>query len=183
MNISHHRTTFKLLIDFKPVLKRFAILYLIGNFIKFLLDCIYNIVQGNVSLANSVLKENKLQKFKNLLTVLCNKKVKLKQKRNFLATNQGLLLVKLIYEPFQSHFEMNNCNKSIAQKFILISQQTYNELLNANNTIKQGSPSVEEVLLLDSRANESDIAAQLSVAATLNRKNLEQNQIRNLVKW
>ena len=69
---------------------------------------------------------------------------------------------------------MNNCNKSIAQKFILISQQTYNELLNANNTIKQESPSVKEVLLSDSRANESDIAAQLSVAATLNKKNLKQ---------
>ena len=72
---------------------------------NFLLDCIFNIVQGNVSLANSVLKENKLQKFKNLLTVLCSKKVKLKQKRKRLATNQGLLLVKLIYEPIQSHFE------------------------------------------------------------------------------
>ena len=69
---------------------------------------------------------------------------------------------------------MNNCNKSIAQKFILISQQTYNELLNANNTIKQESPSDKEVLLSNSRANESDIAAQLSVAATLNRKNLKQ---------
>ena len=69
---------------------------------------------------------------------------------------------------------MNNCKKSIAEKFILISQQTYNELLNANNTIKQESPSVKEVLLSDSRANESDIAAQLSVAATLNKKNLKQ---------
>ena len=105
MNISHDRTIFKLLIDFKPVLKRFAILHLNDNFIKFLLDCIYNIVQGNVSLANSVLKENKLQKFKNLLTVLCNKKVKIKQKRKLLASNQGLQLVKLIYEPIQSHFE------------------------------------------------------------------------------
>ena len=68
---------------------------------------------------------------------------------------------------------MNNCNKSIAQKFILISQQTYIELLNANK-IKQESPSVKEVLLSDSRANESDIAAQLSVAATLIKKNLKQ---------
>ena len=72
MNISHHRTTFKLFMDFKPVLKRFAILHLSDNFINFLLDGVYNIVQGNVSLGNNVLKENKLQKFKNLSFVQQN---------------------------------------------------------------------------------------------------------------
>ena len=86
-------------------------------------------------------------------------KVKLNQKRKFLAINQGLLLIKLIYEPIQRLFEMNHRNKSIAQKFILISQQTYDELLNANNTMRQEFTSVKEVLLSDSRANESDIAA------------------------
>ena len=64
---------------------------------------------------------------------------------------------------------MNICSKSAAQKFDLISQQTYNELLNANNKIKQDFPSVKEVFLSDSRVNEHYTAAQLCVAAKLNK--------------
>ena len=91
--------------SFKPVLKRFAILHLHNEFIKFLLDCIYNVVQGNVSLAQTSLTESKLKKFKTVLTFLCNKKVKFSQKQKLLATNQGLKLIRLIYEPVQNHFK------------------------------------------------------------------------------
>ena len=95
---------------FKPVLKRFAILHLHNEFIKFLLDCIYNIVHGNVSLAQTTLNESKLKKFKNILTFVCNKKVKFSQKQKLLATNQGLQLIKIIYEPVQNHFKDEQAN-------------------------------------------------------------------------
>ena len=102
---------------FKPVLKRFAILRLHNEFIKFLLDCIYNFVHGNVSfvhgnvsLAQNTFNESKFKKFKIILTFVCNKKVKFSQKQNFLATNQGLQLIKIIYEPVQNHFKDEQAN-------------------------------------------------------------------------
>ena len=105
MNHSHSLTTSKLLTSFKLVSKRFAILHLRDEFIKFLLDCNYNVVKGTVSLAQTSLTESKLKKFKTVLTFLCNKKVKFSQKQKLTATNQGLKVIRRIYEPVQNHFK------------------------------------------------------------------------------
>ena len=105
MNSSQHLTTFKLLINLKPVLKRFALIHLDDDFIKFLVDCLYNIVQGNVSLASTYVTKQQFKKFKTILSLICDKKVKLPPKRKLLATHQGLQLIKLIHNPIQNHFK------------------------------------------------------------------------------
>ena len=80
----------KLLINFKPVPKRFALIHLDDSFIRILVECLYNIAQGNVSSTKTSVTKQQFKKFKNILFLLCDKKAKLPQKRKLLASNQGL---------------------------------------------------------------------------------------------
>ena len=59
-------------------------------------------------------------------------------------------------------------NNTEAHKFILIQLQTYNKLLEAANESNQKPQTAKEILLTKRNSNESDVAAQLSVAATFN---------------
>ena len=59
-------------------------------------------------------------------------------------------------------------NNTEAQKFILIQLQTFNKLLEADNESNQKPQTAEEILLTNRNSNESDVTAQLSVAATFN---------------
>ena len=67
---------------------------------------------------------------------------------------------------------MSKQTKVEAKKFLLISLQTYNELLNGNKTVQDSQTSTsttkEYLLSHSNKNNETDVAAQLSVAATLN---------------
>ena len=67
---------------------------------------------------------------------------------------------------------MSEQTKVEAKKFLLISLQTYNELLNGNKTVQDSqistSTTKEYLLSHSNKNNETDVAAQLSVAATLN---------------
>ena len=74
--------------------------------------------------------------------------------------------------PFKIILKISKQTKVEAKKFLLISLQTYNELLNGNKTVqdsKTSTSTTKEYLLSHSnKNNETDVAAQLSVAATLN---------------
>ena len=74
--------------------------------------------------------------------------------------------------PFKIILKMSKQTKVEAKKFLLISLQTYNELLNGNKTVQDSQTSTsttkEYLLSHSNKNNETDVAAQLSVAATLN---------------
>ena len=59
-------------------------------------------------------------------------------------------------------------NNTEAQKFILVLLQTYNKFLEAANDSNQKPQTAKEILQTKKNSNESDVAAKLSVAATIN---------------
>ena len=104
-NLSRNLNILNLLMEFKPILHRLIILHIDANFIKFTIDCIHNVIVGNVGLRS--LTETKLKRFQSLISLLSSKKVHLNRKRNILATNQGVRLIKIIGHAVKEHFSQN----------------------------------------------------------------------------
>ena len=104
MSHSRHLNTLSLFITFKPLQRKFFVLHCPDSFVKFILDCVYNIVKGTVILDPAILSAQKIKKFEKLISSICDRRVKVNTKRKLLATNQGINLIVLITAPIQNHF-------------------------------------------------------------------------------
>ena len=91
--------------EFKPILHRLVILHIDNDFTKFLVDCVLNVVVGNVLVSSNPVLKFKLKRNQNLITLLCSRKVSLSRKRKLLAANQGVDLVKSLEKAIKQHFE------------------------------------------------------------------------------
>ena len=60
---------------------------------KFLIDYVFNVAKGNVCVSN---KNVTSKHFRQIIETICQKKVKVSEKRSLLATNQGIALAKII---------------------------------------------------------------------------------------
>ena len=87
--------------DMKPIVKRLYILHCSVDKIKFFSDCIFNIVRGHIQMTVSASRK-KLEKHKQMIETLCNKKVAIVRKRQTLSSKQGLKLLGLITINFHS---------------------------------------------------------------------------------
>ena len=106
---SQNLNILNVLIDFKPILHRLVILHCDSTFIKFLVDCVYNVVIGNVVIKSESQPKSKFKHYRNIITSLCSKKVSLSSKRKMLATNQGVRLIKDLRDAIKNHFAQNQC--------------------------------------------------------------------------
>lgn len=88
---------------FSPLLKKLHILHCDTEFILFLIEILLNCLSGNIV----VQSKDSLKPFKSLFRALTSDRnedqISIKQKRNLLATNKGLLLLKKLYEPTIKH--------------------------------------------------------------------------------
>ena len=93
MSRSQNQSNLQILTTVKPVLQRLILIHADLSFIKFLIDCNFNVVKGNVCVSN---KNVKSKHFRQIIETICQKNVKVSEKRRLLATNQGIALVKII---------------------------------------------------------------------------------------
>ena len=93
MSLSQNQSILQILTTVKPVLQRLILIHADLAFIKFLINCVFNVVKGNVCVSN---KNVTSKQFRPIIETICLKKVKVSEKRRLLATNQGIALVKII---------------------------------------------------------------------------------------
>lgn len=110
MMTSQNYYTLELYQKFSPTLKKFFILHCPDEIIKFFCDCVFNIVKGKVKLENSIQRKmTVLSREKTNIETICTKKrVSLKRKRQLLASERGLRLLKLVSPSVLNH--LKNCN-------------------------------------------------------------------------
>ena len=95
------------LVNMKPIVRRLYLLHCSKENIKFFKNCLFNIVSGQIGMAENVSKK-KLEKHRRLIEILCNKKVKLKRKRQLLSASHGLKLLTLIQPSISRHLELGH---------------------------------------------------------------------------
>ena len=100
--LTRHLNILNLLMGCKPILHRLLIIHIDSDFIKFLIDCVYNVVLGNVSITTVETNKQKFNRYKRIIS-LCSKSVSLKAKRKLLSTNHGVALIKLLERPIRRH--------------------------------------------------------------------------------
>ena len=100
--------TFNIFLTFNPLLKRLFLLHIDNQFIKFLVNCVFNVVRGNVKITTTTtttttantteesavanyqnVARKKLSKFRKVISKLCCRKVALIGKtKNFCITRR-----------------------------------------------------------------------------------------------
>ena len=103
MSLSQNQSILQILTTVKPVLQRLILIHADVCFIKFVVDCIFNAVKGNVCLSNKTNNKHTFKRFRYIISMMCQKKVKLSEKRRLLATNHGISLIKLIAPDVELH--------------------------------------------------------------------------------
>ena len=111
MNLQNYYTL-SLYQKFSPTLRKFLILHCPDEIIKFLCDCIFNVVKGKVSLEKNVREKMSLlsREKSNIETICTKKRVSLKRKRQVLGSDRGLRLLKVVLPSVQSH--LKKCHDS-----------------------------------------------------------------------
>ena len=92
-------------VNMKPIVRRLYLLHCSKENIKFFSNCLFNIVSGHIGMAENDSKK-KLEKHRRLIEILCNKKVGLKRKRQFLSASHGLKLLTLIQTSISRHLKI-----------------------------------------------------------------------------
>ena len=117
--------TFNIFLTFNPLLKRLFLLHIDNQFIKFLVNCVFNVVRGNVKITTTTttttttantteesavanyqnVARKKLSKFRKVISKLCCRKVALSEKRKIFASPEGIRLLILLHVSVRSHLE------------------------------------------------------------------------------
>ena len=105
MNRSQHLSTLDLFITLKPLLQKFFLLHCSETFVEFIIDCVFNIIKGTVSLNLDNQAINKFKTFERIISILCDRRVKINSKRKLLSTDKGIRLLKMINDPIQKNFK------------------------------------------------------------------------------
>lgn len=93
-SVKKHLSVLKLIQDAKPRLRKSIIIHSDLEFIKTILECIQNTLNGNIKLTDS--EKKKLNKYKTVLRKILHSKGNLNKKRELILQNGGSFLSTLL---------------------------------------------------------------------------------------
>ena len=105
---------------FSTLLKRLFLLHCDDQFIRFLTECVINILEGTVSLISKA----RFQRFEHTISSVFSARQKgnLKLIRRLLSTNKGIQLLAEVYQPITTHFahiSIANTPRTLFAQFLL----------------------------------------------------------------
>ena len=96
-------------IAFNSTLQRLFILHCNDDFIKFLSECILNILEGNITMQKGDRKDLKM--YSQMIASIIKRRASLSKRRILLSTDEGLELIKTIAPKIGIHFSGQNDTK------------------------------------------------------------------------
>ena len=93
--------------NMKPIVRRLYLLHCSKENKKCSCNCLFNIVNGHIAMAENVSKKE-IEKHRRLIETLCNKKVGLMQKPQFMSASYGLKLLALTQPSISRHLLMRH---------------------------------------------------------------------------
>ena len=86
---------FEIFVNMKAIVRPVYLLHCSKEIIKFLCNCLFNIVSGHIAMAENVSKK-KLERHRRWIETLCDKEIGLLRKRQNWSASHGLKLLALI---------------------------------------------------------------------------------------